>query len=286
MSRVEMGYNLNTVKMGNTDSLINGDCLKIMPQMESSSVDLIMCDCPYQVLNKSNPGAPWDKEVPLGKLWEQWLRITKENAAIVLFGQGMFTAKLMMSQPKLWRYNLIWDKIAPTGFLNANRMPLRSHEDICVFYRKLPTYHPQMTKCESHKRNHSRGSKTSAPTNNCYGNFKELPVVVSDEKFPKSIVSFSAANRNEKRMHPSAKPVGLLRYLIRTYSNECDTVLDCCAGSCSTAIAAMREGRRYICIEKDDAFFETGLKRINEEKKELQRQASPPSCFGTEGALR
>lgn len=270
------------------DSLIHGDCLTAMKGIPDGSVDLIVCDCPYQVLNKANPGASWDKELPLNKLWAQWLRITKDNAAIILLGQGMFTAKLMMSQPKLWRYNLIWDKIASTGFLNANRMPLRSHEDICVFYRKLPTYHPQMTKCPTCKTDHGRAPKykTRGTTNNCYGNFKNLPTVVSDEKFPKSIISFSVANRNEKKLHPSAKPVDLLRFLIRSYSDEGDTVLDCCAGSCSTAIAAMREKRHYICIEKDDAFFEAGLKRINEEKENIQRQASSPSCFGTEGALR
>lgn len=270
------------------DSLIHADCLTAMKDIPDGSCNLVITDLPYGVLNKGNNGASWDKELPLDKLWAQWLRITKENAPIILFGQGMFTAKLMMSQTKLWRYNLIWDKIAPTGFLNANRMPLRSHEDICVFYRKLPTYHPQMSKCPPHKRNHTKGTayKTRGQKNSCYGNFKNLPTVVSDEKFPKSIISFSAANRNEKRLHPSAKPVDLLRYLIRSYSDEGDTVLDCCAGSCSTAIAAMREKRHYICIEKEDTFFEIGLKRINEEKKELQRQASSPSCFGTEGALR
>lgn len=155
----------------------------------------------------------------------------------------------------------------------------------------IESYRSIIRKCRSappHKRNYTKGTlyKVKSQTNSCYGNFKNLPSVVSDEKFPKSIISFSAANRNEKKLHPSAKPVDLLRYLIRSYSDEGDTVLDCCAGSCSTAIAAMREKRHYICIEKDDTFFETGLKRINEEKKELQRQASSPSCFGTERALR
>lgn len=133
--------------MMTTDSLIHADCLTAMKDIPDGSISMVLTDLPYSCLNKSNSGASWDKELPLDKLWEQWLRITKENAPIILFGQGMFTAKLMMSQPKLWRYNLIWDKIASTGFLNANRMPLRSHEDICVFYRKLPTYHPQMSIC-------------------------------------------------------------------------------------------------------------------------------------------
>lgn len=258
-----------------------------MKDIPDNSVSMVLVDLPYGVLNKGNNGSSWDTVLPMEKLWEQWLRVCKENAAIVLFGQGMFTARLMMSQPKLWRYNLIWDKVLSTGFLNANRMPLRSHEDICVFYRKLPVYHPQMTKCAPHERNHRKGTlyKTKSSTNKCYGNFKDVPTVVSDEKYPKSIIRFSAANRQEKKLHPSAKPVDLLRWLIRTYTNPGGVVLDCCAGSCSTAIAAMREKRHYICIEKDDTFYETGLNRINEEKK-IQRQATEGTLFGTEGALR
>lgn len=116
--------------------LYNEDCLVGMNRIADHSIDMILCDLPYGVLNKSNPSAKWDCELPLDKLWEQYLRIIKPNGAIVLFGQGMFTAKLMMSQPKLWRYNLVWDKVGKSGFLNANRMPLRQHEDIMVFYKE------------------------------------------------------------------------------------------------------------------------------------------------------
>lgn len=247
--------------------IINGDCIEKMAEIPCGSVDMILSDMPYGVLDRQNPGASWDTELPLDELWKEWLRITKENAAIVLFGQGMFTARLMMSQPKLWRYNLIWDKVVSTGFLNANRMPMRGHEDILVFYRRLPVYHPQMVKSAPHERNHGRGAKYnfSAPTNSCYGKFLNLPTVISDEKFPRSIVRFSCANREDKKLHPSAKPVDLLRWLIRTYSDEGDTVLDCTAGSMSTAIAAIREKRRYIMIEKNEHFFEIGKKRIEEE---------------------
>lgn len=120
------------------------DCLSIMPHIEDKSVDMILCDLPYQVLHKNNPNAQWDMIIPFEPLWEQYKRIIKDNGAIVLFAQGMFTAQLMMSNPKMWRYNLVWDKVLKTGFLNANRMPLRQHEDICVFYKSLPTYNPQM----------------------------------------------------------------------------------------------------------------------------------------------
>lgn len=129
------------------DRIYNEDCLIGMQRIPDGSVDCIICDLPYGVLNRNNKDAKWDNVIPLEPLWEQYLRVAKQNAAIVLFCQGMFTAQLMMSQPKLWRYNLVWDKINRiTGFLNANRCPLRIHEDIAVFYRKQPTYNPQFTK--------------------------------------------------------------------------------------------------------------------------------------------
>lgn len=140
------------------DNLYCGDCLEVMQDIPDASVDMVLCDLPYGMLNKGNSNAKWDIVIPFEPLWKQYLRICKDNAAIVLFGSGMFTAKLMMSQPKLWRYNLIWDKVLSTGFLNANRMPLRGHEDILVFYRRLPVYHPQMEKAAPHARNHGRGS--------------------------------------------------------------------------------------------------------------------------------
>lgn len=118
--------------------LMHGDCLELMGSIPDKSVDMILCDLPYGVLNKSNKSVQWDSIIPFDRLWEQYERVIKDNGAIVLFAQGMFTARLMMSNPKLWRYNLIWDKCRATGFLNANRMPLRHHEDLCVFYKSLP----------------------------------------------------------------------------------------------------------------------------------------------------
>lgn len=135
--------------------LIQGDCLVEMKNIPDKSIDMILCDLPYEVLHKNNPHAQWDRLIPFDKLWEQYERVIKDNGAIVLFAQGMFTAKLMMSNPKLWRYNLVWDKQRVTGFLNANRMPMRCHEDICVFYKSLPTYNPQYI---DGKPNHSRGN--------------------------------------------------------------------------------------------------------------------------------
>lgn len=200
------------------DHIYNMDCLEGMKLIPDGSVDAIICDLPYGVLNKQSEGGGWDSIIPLEPLWEQYLRVAKPNAAIVLFCQGMFTAQLMMSQPKIWRYNLIWDKNRPTGFLNANRMPLRTHEDICVFYRELPVYNPQMEKCAPHHRNHGRGKGKHVNTNRCYGQWKEMDCEISDEKYPVSIIPIDKEHLAEN-WHPTQKPVDLLRYLIRTYSN-------------------------------------------------------------------
>ena len=151
-----------------------------MKNIPDKSVDMVLCDLPYGVLNKQNKNAKWDCQIDLSLLWKEYSRLIKDNGAILLFGSGMFTADLMKSNPKLWKYNLIWDKVAKTGFLNAKRMPLRQHEDIVVFYKKLPTYNPQMTKCEPHKRNHSKGNMLNPTKNSCYGNFVETPTIISD----------------------------------------------------------------------------------------------------------
>lgn len=245
-----------------------GDCLDVMQDIPDKSIDAIICDLPYQVLNKSNPNAKWDKIIPFEPLWKQYERIIKDNGAIILFAQGMFTAQLMMSNQKLWRYNLIWDKGRVTGFLNANRMPMRRHEDICVFYKKLPTYNPQMEKCEPHQRNHGKGNNES-PTNRCYGNFVSTPTIISDEKFPKSIIQVKSEHKNGEFYHPTQKPVNLLRYLIRTYTNENDVILDNTMGSGSTIVACIKEKRQWIGIEKDEKYFEIAKQRIQEEKSQL-----------------
>ena len=250
------------------DKIYNEDCLEGMKRIPDGSVDAIICDLPYGVLNKGNEGGSWDTIIPFEPLWEQYLRVCKPNAAIVLFAQGMFTARLMISQSDIWRYNLVWHKNNPTGFLNANRMPMRIHEDICVFYKELPTYNPQMEKCEPHQRNHGRGKMEGGITNRCYGTFKNIPVTISDEKFPKSIIKIGCADRN-KIFHPTQKPVDLLRYLIRTYSNEGDTILDNCIGSGTTAVACIREKRHFIGFELNKEYFDKACKRIDAERRQL-----------------
>lgn len=250
-------------------NLIHGDCLAEMRRLPDKSVDMVLCDLPYEVLNKSNKNAQWDRLLPFDKLWEQYERVIKDDGAIVLFAQGMFTAQLMMSNPKLWRYNLVWDKVLTSGFLNAKRMPLRSHEDICVFYKELPTYNPQM---QEGKPLHSKGSsyKEKELTNNCYGSLG----VTDDErkgstdKYPTSIVRFQKPHPSIA-VHPTQKPVALLEYLIKTYSNEGDTILDNTMGSGSTMVACVNTKRNGIGIELDDNYFKIAQERVKEARAQL-----------------
>lgn len=253
------------------DKIYFGDCLELMDGIGDKSVDCILCDLPYEVLHKDNPHAQWDRIIPFEPLWEQYERIIKDNGAIVLFAQGMFTARLMTSNPKLWRYNLVWDKQRVTGFLNANRMPMRCHEDICVFYKSLPTYNPQYTKGEP---NHSRGNGTHKETNQCYGRHKTSkvyenvmavePTVPSDLKLPRSIISIRKEHESSV-VHPTQKPVDLMRYLISTYTNEGDLVLDNCVGSGTTAVAAIKEKRHFIGIERNKEYYDIAVRRVRNE---------------------
>lgn len=251
------------------DKIYNEDCLEGMKNIPDGSIDCIICDLPYGVLNKSNKTSQWDNKIPLEPLWNQYWRIAKRNAAVVLFSQGMFTAELMMSQPKFWRYNLIWDKQTASGFLNANKMPMRGHEDIVVFYRSLPTFNPQMKKCAPDQRTHSKGTLKGKLSFNCYGKSENYPTRVLDEKYPSSIISIPREHNVKSifNFHPTQKPVDLIRYLVRTYSNEEDLVLDNCMGSGTTAIACIREKRHFSGFETDKGYFDQSCARIEAEKK-------------------
>lgn len=177
--------------------LIHGDCLIEMQNIPDKSIDAIICDLPYGVLNKSNASAKWDSVIPFDKLWEQYERIIKDNGAIILFGQGMFSAELMLSNKKLWRYNLIWKKgNRISGFLNSKKQPLRNHEDIMVFYKNQPTYNPQMTFGE---KSHKKGWGNHKNTQRCYGKLIDTPTIETNEKYPISILTFD-------RQHPTNTP--------------------------------------------------------------------------------
>lgn len=284
------------------DKIYNEDCLIGMRDIPDKSIDAIICDLPYGVLNRQNKSAQWDNIIPIEPLWEQYERVIKDNGAIVLFAQGMFTAQLMMSNPKLWRYNLIWDKInRSTGFLNANKCPLRIHEDIVVFYKSQPTYNPQFTfGTDCHKRggagnsykqnkagaiygkmtNGGKKEKEDMPSfedsemclsgarNRCNGNFAVTETRITNEKYPTSIIRVDKEHDGNYH-HPTQKPVNLIRWLIRTYTNEGDLVLDNCMGSGTTAVACIKEKRHFIGYEITKEYFDIAQERIKQEQSQL-----------------
>ena len=231
-----------------------------MKEIPDGSVDMILCDLPYGILNKAGGKNKWDTVIPFDDLWVNYRRLIKSNGAIILFGQGMFTANLMKSNEKMWRYNLIWKKGERTsGFLNANRMPMRNHEDILVFYNKLPVYNPQFT--YGHEPSHKKGKNgVLNDVNNCYGDFAVFETRdYGDRKFPKSIIN---VEREHPPVHPTQKPTELCEYLIRTYTNEGETVLDNCMGSGSTGVAALNLNRKFIGIELDTVYCGIAKERI------------------------
>ena len=251
------------------DKIYNMDCLEGMKQIPDGTIDAVICDLPYGVLNGESEGGSWDTIIPFEPLWAEYRRVCKPTAAIVLFAQGMFTADLMHSNPKMWRYNLIWKKgDRASGFLNANRMPLRNHEDIVIFYDKLPTYNPQM---RTGFPNHTRGHGGGKLKNGCYGKFDPWArsEVITTEKFPLSIIDIAKEHDVNKQFHPTQKPVDLLRYLVLTYTNEGDTVLDNCMGSGTTAIACIKERRHFIGFELSKEYFDKAVRRIKAEQAQL-----------------
>ena len=252
-------------------NLQQGNCLELMKDIPDGSVDMILCDLPYGKVTHNK----WDNIIPFDKLWKEYKRVIKEHGAIILFGQNIFSAKLILSNERMYRYTLVWDKVRTTGFLNANRMPLRKHEDILVFYKKLPIYNPQMT--EGGEPSHSRGKRWESKGNimdggKIYGSYNHASHTKSQDsnmKYPTSIVTVSNIV-NKDRLHPTQKPVELLEYLIKTYSNKDDTVLDNCMGLGSTGVACVNTNRNFIGMELDPKYFEIAKERLgrtNEKSK-------------------
>lgn len=251
--------------------LLHGDCLELLKNIPDGIVDAVICDPPYSVLAKSNPHAQWDNEIDMNLLWPELWRVCKPNAAVVLFGQGMFTAKVMMSQPKYWRYNLIWDKCRATGFLNVKKMPLRYHEDIMVFYRQLPTYNPQMEDLNGREKNHPQGHGNHNESNRCYGKIKRITPQIYDKKHPRSIIAIPREHVcNSELTHPTMKPILIMEWLIKSYTNEGETVLDMCCGSGSTGVACVNTNRDFIGMELTEEYFEIAKKRIDNAIRDKQ----------------
>ena len=224
--------------------LFEGDCLDIMTYLPNESVDMVLCDLPYGTTQNK-----WDSVIALDKLWEQYHRIVKPRGAIVLTSQGVFTAKLILSNERFFKYKIIWEKSKPTNFLNAKKQPLRKHEDVCVFYRRQPDYHPEMRPGIPY----SKGTRKAQFTGS-YGNFK--PSLVESKnglRYPTDIVYFKTPESETEATvwHPTQKPVELGRYLIRTFSNKGDVVLDNTFGAGSFLVSAILEQRNFIGIEKN-----------------------------------
>lgn len=234
----------------------NTDCLMGMQLIPDKTIDLILCDLPYGTTHNK-----WDSVIPFFDLWAEYTRIIKDNGAILLFADGFFMARLMESNPMMWRYNLVWDKVLSTGFLNANKQPLRVHEEICVFYIKPPVYHPQ--KIEG-KKNHSKG-KPKGCANNNYGSygFQDNQEALGSMKHPTSILRFQKPHPS-KAIHPTQKPVDLLMWCIKSYTNEGDVVLDNCFGSGSTLEAALTCNRACIGFEKEESYFQVAAERLRQ----------------------
>lgn len=256
-----------------TATLYKGDCLELMKQIPDESVDMILCDLPYGMTRNT-----WDTPIPLDQLWYIYKRIIKDNGAIVLFSQQPFTAALVNNQPKLFRYEMIWHKTLATGFLNANRMPLRAHENILVFYKKLPTYNPQKT--HGHKRKVSTAEhKRSSKKTTVYGAYK-ANTYDSTDRYPTSVMTYST-DKQKSAYHAAQKPVALCEYLIKTYTNEGETVLDNCMGSGSTGVACVNTDRNFIGMELDEKYFEIAKQRIEKtQQKEVNNGQDRNSLTG------
>jgi DNA methylase N-4/N-6 domain-containing protein len=232
------------------NQVFEGDCLDLLPNIPDRSIDMILCDLPYGTTRNK-----WDSVIDLSKLWKEYTRVIKENGVIVLTAQGLFTAKLILSNEEWFRYKLVWIKSKSTNFLNARRQPLRKHEDVCVFYKKSPTYNPQMTEGESYDKGVRKDQNTGS-----YGDFRPRHVYSEGMRYPNDVLAIEpeedfiyikTAETEGKVYHPTQKPVELGRYLIKTFTNPGDIVLDNACGSGSFLVAAAIEGRKYIGIERN-----------------------------------
>lgn len=255
--------------------LHQGDCLDLMKSLEDKSVDLILCDLPYGTTKNK-----WDSVIDLELLWEHYNRIIKDRGAILLFAQTPFDKVLGVSNLENLRYEIIWQKTAPTGFLNAKKMPMKAHENILVFYKKLPTYNPQMTQGHprkvSSKKSRSesakRHSEKSLKGESNYGVFaNDIEGYDSTERYPLSVQVF-AKDQQKENYHPTQKPVALLEWLLKTYSNEGDLVMDNCMGSGSTGVACVNLNRNFIGMELTEQYFEVAKERIEKVVKAKDEQ--------------
>jgi DNA modification methylase len=236
--------------------LRKGNCLEIMKEIESGSVDAIICDPPY-----GTTACKWDSVIPFVPMWEQLNRIIKPNGAIVLFGSEPFSSALRMSNIKNYKYDNVWNKVRKTGHLNCNKQPLNIYENISIFYKKQCTYNPQKT--TGHKSyDKSKYNTKEKYSPNVYGKLHRIEKKNEGQRHPTKLVTFSQDWKRQDQIHPTQKPVALMEYLIKTYTNEGETVLDFTMGSGSTGVACVNTGRNFIGIEQDENYFNIATERI------------------------
>ena len=248
--------------------ILLGDCLELMKDIPNGSIDMILCDLPY-----GTTACKWDTIIPFDKLWEQYERIIKPNGAIVLFGSEPFSSLLRCSNLKLFKYDIIWDKVSKTNSMNAKYQVLKQHEIISIFYKKAGKYYPIKTTGVKWTRG---GNKKIDKTSQYYQQAGDVILGksthdIDDSKLPTSILTISNADKT-KRWHPTQKPVTLFEYLIKTYTNEYELVLDNCAGSGTTAIACLNTNRQFIVMEQEPNYFEKIKKRVGDFNKKFEQQ--------------
>lgn len=240
------------------DRIYNMDCLEGMKQIPDGSIDAIICDLPY-----GTTACAWDSVIPFEPLWEQYKRICKPNAAIVLFGSEPFSTMVRMSNIKDYKYDWVWEKEQGVNQFLCKFQPLRIVENVMVFYADTCTYNPQMTKGAAYVNSREVGCE-------CYGEKKNVRTVNNGERYPVNLLRFPRETNALVRFHPTQKPVQLLQYLVLTYTNEGDTVLDNCMGSGTTAIACIKEKRHFIGFELNEEYYNKACKRIKDEQSQLK----------------
>ncbi len=239
--------------------LIHGDCLEQMKNIKTGTVDMILADLPY-----GTTMCKWDSIIPFEPMWAEIERITTDNAAILLFAAAPFDKVLACSNLKLFRHEWIWEKPAATGFFNAKKMPLKAHENVLVFYKSLPTYNPQKT--TGHVR---KVSKAKVVHSECYGKQIGVKHYDSTERYPRSVLKFSS-DKQYNNLHPTQKPLALCEYLIKTYTNKGDLVVDFCMGSGPVGVAAKKLKRDFIGIEKEDKYYAIAEDRITNSDYQME----------------
>ena len=233
-------------------TLVNADCFDVFPFIEDKSIDAIICDLPYGTTQNK-----WDSVLPLDKLWSEYKRILKDSGCVVLFGNQPFTTDLIFSNRNWFKYEIIWDKGRASGHLNAKIMPLRKHDNILIFAKKKTTYNPQFTNGDAY----TRTSKSETCRGN-YGKHEDSTIVNDGYRYPTTIF-YEPIGRQQNKTHPTEKPIGLLEMLIKTYTNEGDTVLDNTMGSGTTNLACLKLNRKSIGIEKEKQYYDVAVRRLS-----------------------